>query len=41
MKLKNIAIEIYLELDAFENMYLSVAYRLGFADAFCCSLVLI
>ena len=35
MKIENIAIEIYLELDAFENMYVSVACRLGLLDTFC------
>ena len=36
IKLKNIAIEIYLELDAFENISVSVPCRLGLADTFCC-----
>ena len=37
MKIRSIAIEICLELDAFKNMSVSVAYRLGLADTFCCS----
>ena len=40
MKIKNIAIEIRLELDAFENMSVSVACRLELADTLCYSLVL-
>ena len=32
MRITNIAIEIYLDLDAFENMPFSVACRLGKAE---------
>ena len=39
-KIENITIEIYLKQDAFENMSVSVACRLGLADTFCCLLVL-
>ena len=35
MKIKNIETEIYLELNAFENMPVSVACRLGLAELFC------
>ena len=35
MKIKNIAIKIYLKLDAFENIF-TVACCLGLADTFCC-----
>ena len=34
IKIKNIATAIYLKLDAFENMYVSVACRLGLGDTF-------
>ena len=34
MKIKNIETEIYLELNAFENMPVSEACRLGLAEIF-------
>ena len=40
MKINNIAIVVYLKLDAYENMYVSVTFRLSLADIYRCSLVL-
>ena len=37
MKINNIETVIDLELDAFENMSVSVGCRLGLANTFCCS----
>ena len=34
MIIKNIKVEIYLKLDAFENISVSIGCRLGLADTF-------
>ena len=41
MKIKNIVVMIYIELDCFKSMYFSVACRLALADTFCCLLVIL
>ena len=40
MKIKNVATEKYLELDALENISDSIGCSLGLQTLFCCSLVL-